>query len=157
MSEAQDEESDHQTSCAGTQNLYVYNNYPGMTGTNNYEPINPGYRLAQTGKTFPSNNIATPTAVTEKDCLEICRNTDGCKGWGFYWAADLSDSGTCILKSQIDVGPADETRAAFVARWKGGQMMHVDKGSLCPGGHLHIHTYVDKERASDQASYTSQS
>ena len=126
-----------------------------MSGTNNYEPINAGYRLAQTGKTFPGNNIATPTAEFEKDCMELCRTTAGCKGWGFYWAADLSDSGSCILKSVIAVGPATETRKDFVARWKGGQMMHVDKGSLCPGGNIQIHTYIENTRLSDDASFTS--
>ena len=63
---------------SGTQNLYVVNNFPGMTGTNSWEPINPGYRLAQTGKTFPGHNMSpVPTGVTEKDCLEHCRAATG--------------------------------------------------------------------------------
>ena len=130
------------------------NDQAGMTGTNSYEPINPGYRLAQTGKVFPGNNIATPSATNEKECLELCRNTDNCIGWGFYWAADLSESGNCILKHTIT--PADDTRQNFVARWKGGQMVHVDKGSLCPGGYIEIFTYVEYERLNDQASFTSE-
>ena len=63
---------------SGTQNLYVVNNFPGMTGTNSWEPINPGYRLAQTGKTFPGHNMSpVPTGVTEKDCQEHCRAATG--------------------------------------------------------------------------------
>ena len=142
---------------SGTQNLYVVNNFPGMTGTNSWEPINPGYRLAQTGKVFPGDNLSpVPTGVTEKDCLDHCRAATDCKGWGYIWAADLSDNGNCNLKSKINKGPLNEKRTAYVARWKGGQMIHIDKGSLCPGGHIYIHTYVKPTRVNDAASYTSE-
>ena len=126
-----------------------------MTGTNSWEPINPGYRLAQTGKTFPGDNFPTvPRGVTEVDCRELCRAETGCKGWGFIWDADLSANGNCNLKSKINKGPLNEKRSQFVARWKGGQMMHIDKGSLCPGGHLYIHTYVKPDRLNDAPSFT---
>ena len=88
--------------------------------------------------------------------LESSTLATGCKGWGYIWAADLSDLGNCNLKSQIDKGPLNEKRTAYVARWKGGQMVHIDKGSLCPGGHLYIHTYVKPNRLNDAASFTSE-
>ena len=142
---------------SGTQNLYVVTTSPGMTGTNSWEPINPGYRLAQTGKVFSSHNLSPiPTGVTEKDCLELCRAAPGCVGWGYIWAADLSANGDCNLKSKIEKGQLNEKRSAFVARWKGGQMIHIDKGSLCPGGHIYIHTYVKPDRLNDAPSFTSE-
>ena len=131
----------------------------GLTGTNSYEPVNPGYRLAQTGKPFSGGDMSNvANKETEQDCLAECRASSGCKGWTFHWQPTWTDggpSGDCKLKNSFSSGAATETRADFVARWKSGQMVHIDKGSLCPGGYLYLHTHVDMARTSDIASFQS--
>ena len=143
---------------SGTQNLYPDpGSDNGLTGTNSFEPVNPGYRPAQTGKPFQAGDMSTVTGkASELDCLAECRAASGCKGWAFHWQPTWTDggqSGDCRLKSSLSAGSVTETRAEFVARWKGGQMVHIDRGSLCPGGHIYLHTHIHKDRASDDPSY----
>ena len=38
-------------------------------------------------------------------------------------------------------------------RYKGGQNVYIDKGSLCPGGYINIHTYITPSRLKDDSSY----
>ena len=144
---------------SGTQNLYVGDpaSVNGLTGTNSYEPVSPGYRLAQTGKPFQGGDMSTvANRETELDCLGLCRAASGCKGWAFHWQPTWSDgapSGDCKLKNSLNSGSDTETRANFVARWKGGQMVHIDRGALCPGGHIYLHSHVHRDRTSELASY----
>ena len=81
----------------------------------------------------------------ETDCFELCRQETTCLGWGFYWAPDLSifrllifcvfifvfkgKSGTCYLKGVL-AQPSSDQREGFVAGWKGGQNIFIDKGKV---------------------------
>ena len=86
-------------------------------------------------------------------------------------------SGTCYLKGVL-AQPSSDQREGFVAGWKGGQNIFIDKGtvyslfniyiymmhvlsiiiitgSICPGGYLNTHTYVTWEKESSLDSYAS--
>ena len=157
----------------GTQNLYVLQS-AGYEGTDNYEAINPGdyscmkilinyslhddsgYRLAQTGRIWPGGNINNPPpdVDTELDCWALCRQESACLGFTYLWKSTLEFKGSCTLKGTLTQAPNDfRENGAFVNRYKGGQNVYIDKGSLCPGGHINIHTYITPSRLDDSASY----
>ena len=157
----------------GTQNLYVRQD-PGYEGTENYEPINPGesklvqrgiicilhnansgYRLAQPGRVWPGGDLNTPPDVdTELDCWALCRQEPSCLGFVYGWKQTLEFKGSCTLKGTLTQNPNDfRAGGAFVNRYKGGQNVYIDKGSLCPGGYINIHTYITPSRLNDDSSY----
>ena len=86
------------------------------------------YRLAPSGKSFPNGNLGANTDVeTEKDCYDLCKVNPQCVAFAFYWAGDLSLTGSCILKQQLDLD-VDAFTGDFVTRWKGSKNIYTNKG-----------------------------
>ena len=116
---------------------------------------NSGYRLAQPGRVWPGGDINTPPDVdTELDCWALCRQEPSCLGFVYGWKQTLEFKGSCTLKGTLTQNPNDfRAGGAFVNRYKGGQNVYIDKGSLCPGGYINIHTYITPSRLNDDSSY----
>ena len=138
--------------------MYVYSNYLSFCS---------GYRLGTSGYTYHGNNIGVQTVKeVEADCFDLCRRQAGCLAFAFY-----ESNMKCILKGVLDPQGKEESKD-FVWGMKAGQNIFIDKGkleliqrvlfiihmftgSLCPGGHLNIHSYVTWTPESSSDSYAS--
>ena len=124
-----------------------------------------------------------PVVDTELDCWALCRQSakgkliqnmssfkfcfpfldfkngvsgqEDCQGFVFAWDGSLGMTGSCTQKKAMKHSNwADDMRTGFL-RWKSGQNVYIDKGSLCPRGYLNIHNYILPTRLNDDASFAS--